>query len=228
MTPTAWQPSPRFSAVHVRLVFASLLGCLLFAAPATAQPIAEPIPRFVVDLHGSTVGFKNSAAVADGLGVAAVDLPGRGFGGDIAVQVYPLALGGVTFGLGGSVSLSRSSAQLSDATTAFAPGSGIAVRFTAYSPQLSFNFGSGGGWSYISGGLGVSKLAYSIDGTALDTSPRRKTINYGAGARWFLRDHLAFSLDVRAYAINPVAASADAKASPRMTLVVVAAGVSFK
>ena len=37
---------------------------------------------------------------------------------------------------------------------------------------------------------------------AADEEPL-KTINYGGGARWFTKTHLAFSFDVRFYAINP-------------------------
>jgi hypothetical protein len=56
---------------------------------------------------------------------------------------------------------------------------------------------------------------------------RIKTINYGGGARWFIKPHVAFSFDVRFYAINPSSSGAFA-ASPRTTLVVIGAGVSVK
>ena len=37
------------------------------------------------------------------------------------------------------------------------------------------------------------------------------TINYGGGARWFIKPHVAFSFDVRFYAINPGLAFGDAR-----------------
>ena len=54
-----------------------------------------------------------------------------------------------------------------------------------------------------------------------------ETINYGGGARWFIKAHLAFSFDVRFYAINPGSAYTFSQ-SPRTTLLVVGAGVSVK
>ena len=72
------------------------------------------------------------------------------------------------------------------------------------SPQLSFNFGSGHGWSYISGGIGRSVWALHETGlapSAADVEPLG-TVNYGVGARWFAKNHLAFSFDVRFYQIQ--------------------------
>jgi hypothetical protein len=55
-----------------------------------------------------------------------------------------------------------------------------------------------------------------------------KTINYGGGARWFAKKHLAFSFDVRFHAINPGTASGGFPPSPRTTFLVIGAGVSVK
>src|SRR5438093_768461 len=55
-----------------------------------------------------------------------------------------------------------------------------------------------------------------------------KTINYGGGARWFIRSRLAFSFDVRFYALNPGTPSAGYPASPRTTFLSIGAGVSLK
>ena len=56
-----------------------------------------------------------------------------------------------------------------------------------------------------------------------------KTINDGGGARWFMKTHLAFSFDVRFYAINPgTPFFAGALGSPRTTLLVIGAGVSVR
>ena len=65
------------------------------------------------------------------------------------------------------------------------------------SPQLSLNFGNGNGWSYLSVGIGRSLWSITPDGAQsrpIDEEPIR-TINYGGGARWFIKPHLAFSLD---------------------------------
>ena len=103
-------------------------------------------------------------------------------------------------------------------------------RFQSLGSQLSFNFGSGTGWSYISGGIGTSTWSLQPTGTAetpQDTE-RLKTINYGGGARWFAQPHLAFSFDVRFYAVNPGSPSLGLPGSPRATLLIIGAGVSVK
>ena len=55
-----------------------------------------------------------------------------------------------------------------------------------------------------------------------------KTINYGGGARWFAKKHLAFSFDVRFYAIDPGTPYFGFPGSPRATLLIIGAGVSVK
>jgi len=56
---------------------------------------------------------------------------------------------------------------------------------------------------------------------------RIKTINYGAGARWFWNDHLAFCLDFRFHAINPTQAVGELEGTPSMTRFVISSGLSF-
>ena len=57
---------------------------------------------------------------------------------------------------------------------------------------------------------------------------RANTLNYGGGARWFLKEHLAFSVDLRFYAISPLAATDTQPSSPRMTVKVLSMGAAFK
>jgi hypothetical protein len=113
-------------------------------------------------------------------------------------------------------------------------------RFLSAAPQLSFNFGTGHGWSYLSGGIGLSQWSVVPDGVEpLDADVARlKTVNYGGGARWFIRPHLAFSFDVRFYAMNPGTGgevlqgtppqATPLPGTPRTTLMIVGAGVSVK
>jgi hypothetical protein len=106
----------------------------------------------------------------------------------------------------------------------------VSERVTYLGPQLSFNFGSGDGWSYLSGGISASRWSIVPDEAAplpLDEE-RLKTLDYGGGARWFIRPHLAFSFDVRLYAIAPSSPTAVLPGGPRTTLLVVGAGVSVK
>jgi hypothetical protein len=57
---------------------------------------------------------------------------------------------------------------------------------------------------------------------------RHETINYGGGARWFVKPHLAFSVDVRFYAVYPGTAEDGRPGSPRTTLLMIGAGISVK
>ena len=78
----------------------------------------------------------------------------------------------------------------------------------------------------------MSQSIWSIVPEGQDDYPadtdRVKTINYGGGARWFIKAHLAFSFDVRFYAINPGSAAYRFPQTPRTRLMVVGAGVSIK
>ena len=91
-------------------------------------------------------------------------------------------------------------------------------------PQVSLNFGSRDGWSYLSAGLGAG----SVNAEATDVLPGRhesgllRSVNYGGGARWFITPRLAFGFDLRAHQI---AAGAD---TPKVSVFAVGAGLSFR
>jgi hypothetical protein len=195
-------------------------------ARAQAPGATDPIGPVAIDVRGSLPRFKADNALAEPFGLIGLDLPTRGLGVDLGAHWYPLAAGPVTFGLGGSILVARG--HKGPSTTAGTTGADVTERLTAFSPQVSFNFGRGKGWSYLSGGLGGSRLTLETPEFRASANPLRKTINYGGGARWFLRDHLAFTFDVRFYAINPQPATTTTVAAPRLTLTVISAGVSFK
>ena len=96
--------------------------------------------------------------------------------------------------------------------------------------MVSFNFGDGDGWSYLSGGIGTSTWSLVPDGLppAAPDTEHLKTINYGGGGRWFIKRHLAFSFDVRFYAIEPTTPIPGHPSGPRTTLLIMGAGVSVK
>ena len=201
---------------------------LLVARPAAAQDPPPRIGPFVVDLHATVPRFPQDPQLAASRGMDLLELPGSGLGLQIGVHVYPIRWRAVTFGVGGEFTTGRARQTPTAAQTSLRPAT---ERFTAVAPQLSFNFGTGNGWSYISGGLGPSSWAVVTqgqEGFGAD-SETLKTINYGGGARWFMKTHLAFSFDVRFYAINPgTPFFAGAVGSPRTTLLVIGAGVSLK
>lgn len=201
------------------------------SVPARAQPPEEPIGGYVVDLRGSFVPFARNIELAENRGLLPHDTPGRGFGYDVGGHVYLLRLWQVTFGLGASYHASSADQQGGD-PTADPAGPTFRKRFSALSPQLSFNFGHRNGWSYLSGGLGTSRLSlFRVDPEAPGAEPHQdsaNTLNYGGGVRWFLNPRLAFTIDVRFYAISPLPAVGEAPGSPRMTQTTFNVGASFR
>jgi hypothetical protein len=221
---------------------AILLGSLLLFSPQAhaqdpvPQPIFdEPIGPFVVDVRGVFARFKQDAAVAAALTVEPTDLPSRGLGLVVGGHVYPLRTGSFALGLGGEILLrARGSRQVAPETEPDtevpAPDSQTVVtRMTALSPQISLNFGKRNGWSYLSGGIGPASFTTELEDSPVgDPDTRPMAINYGGGARWFAKKHLAFSLDLRFYAIRPQDATMARPAFPRKTVMVFSAGISSK
>jgi len=184
-----------------------VLLLLAAAVPASAQT-AQRLPRFAVDLHGAWVGLPTAEGWVPTV-TASTPLPGRGWGLAGGATVYPLKLGVATLGLGVAVATGTGTSSALTATT----GSGstattvattttVTTRITSLLPQLSMNFGHKLGWSYLSAGYGRSKVASSAEafGTALaQTVPEAwsAAINFGGGAKWFMKPRLGAGFDLR-------------------------------
>ncbi|MCA1560040.1 MAG: hypothetical protein LC804_07155 [Acidobacteria bacterium] len=167
--------------------------------------------------------------LAASLDVTPVNLPTRGLGIVVGAHWYPARLGRMTLGIGGELMTSRGSRTQEPATEGGADGPTVNTRLSAVSPQVSFNFGGPEGWSYISGGIGWANFTTAREDLPVaDPSSRPKTINYGGGARWFSKKHVALSVDMRFYAINPQDATTARPAFPRMRLLVFSVGAGFK
>jgi hypothetical protein len=216
---------------------AVLLGSLLMLPPAArAQdpvplPVVEaPIGPFVVDVRGVWARFKKDAAIATELGIEPSELPGRGLGLVVGGHVYPIRTRNFALGLGGELLLrARASHTIAAATEAGPDGPTVVTKMTALSPQLSLNFGRRAGWSYLSGGIGRASFTTELEDSPFeDPESRPLTINYGAGARWFAKRHLAFSIDLRFYAIRPQDETIGRPAFPRKTVMVFSAGISTR
>ena len=202
-----------------------LLG---LGAHAHAQEPPPRIPLVAVDLHATFPKFPSDQALADSRDMTLAELPGRGLGLQAAVTLYPVKWRAITFGIGGEVTANRASQTPSDSAVGVRASE---EKFLSVAPQLSFNFGSGNGWSYISGGLGVSQWSLIPDGRdepfPSDTE-NLKTLNYGGGARWFAKPHLAFSFDLRFYVVSAGTPYLGHPGSPRATLLIIGAGISVK
>lgn len=212
------------------LVLVALTEIAAVCPSASAQEPPPRLPIVVVDLHGVVPNFSDDPRLAASRGLSQAQLPGLGIGGAVGAHVYPLRWRAVTFGIGGQLTVAR--AHRSPASSGQPPLAPVTERFTSIAPEVSFNFGTGDGWSYLSGGLSTSTWSIVPDGAASvpGDDEALKTINYGGGARWFAKAHLAFSFDVRFYAINPGTSngSPSGTGSPRTTLVILGAGVSLK
>lgn len=179
---------------------------LLAALPAAAQT-PERLPWWSLDLHAATVGLPQAEGWVPVVS-ADTELPGRNWGVGAGAMVYPVRFGVVTFGVGASIltakgtgeSLTVTSGSGTAATTRIAPV--VHTGMTSVSPQLSINFGQKLGWSYLSAGLGRAKVTSRAD--AAGTVPAlvlpeawNSALNFGGGAKWFMKKHLGASFDVR-------------------------------
>ena len=83
---------------------------------------------------------------------------------------------------------------------------------TTVAGQVSFNFGSRDGWSYLTAGYGNTRTRSQVSSEVLGPiihsvaviKRHSPTINYGGGARWFIREHMAVGFDLRFHRIAAV------------------------
>lgn len=207
--------------------FAVMFLTFGFVAPTTAQPPQEPIGLYVIDLQGSLVPFSRNVELAENRELNPPDTPGAGAGYQVGAHVYPFRWHIITFGIGASFHSSLAD-QRPGERSPNPDGPTLRKRFTAVAPQLSFNFGGRDGWSYLSGGIMPSRLSLFPLNTESPEQKTSGTLNYGGGVRWFINDRVAFSIDLRLYAISPIEQVGDTPGSPRMTQMTLNVGASFR
>ena len=202
---------------RLRVIAVAAWAIACAAAAVMAQDVPDdklPIARYVFDARVDFPKFK---------------LPTRGFGVVAGAHWYPLHVGIMTLGVGGEWVSARRSRTLNTGTKEVPLDVTVNTRFSTLAPQISFNFGSRNGYSYISGGMGKANFTSERkDKPVPDPESGSKTINYGGGARWFAKKRLAVSVDVRFYAINPQFSTATRPGYPRMTLVAMSAGIASR
>jgi hypothetical protein len=214
---------------------------LVAATPSLAQPVEELIPRLVADLQGSWGGLPASEGWVPEV-PATTPIPNRGFGIAFGAHVYPLRFGKVTFGAGVSVMTSRgtgdpSGVVISTTGTTVVTGEAtlpvVKTRTTSVEPQLSINFGHRFGWSYLSAGYGpvrIDSSASAIGTLPAAAAPDRwnPALNFGGGARWFMKQHLGANFDVRFTKLSSRAATATAPFAKRAQIVNLLVGISLQ
>lgn len=219
-----------------------LLRCiaalLLFATPGLAQTPSERLPWFAIDLHAGTVGLPQAEGWVPVVSTD-TELPGRAWGAGVGGTVYPMRLGIMTLGVGASITTARGKSESltitsgsgTAATTRVTPS--VRTSLTSLAPQLSINFGRKQGWSYLSAGLGRSKVASSA--AAVGSTPGiivpdswNQALNFGGGARWFMKPRLGAGFDVRFVKLGSRSASGALPAAKRTQMWTISAGISLQ
>jgi hypothetical protein len=167
-------------------------------------------------------------------------MPARGFGWDVGGHVYLFRFGPSRLGVGASlVRASRTTSPPpptpppAGSTTPPRPRTipDVEATFTAIAPQVSFNFGSADGWSYLSAGMGfaeVNTATSEIPMSRTIESGRLSSINIGGGARWFRSRHLAFVFDVRFHLISAKERALPLRSTPRTMLLSASGGIGLR
>ncbi len=212
------------------LLVVSLLSLLCAAVPSSvqAQP-PEPLRGFVVDARGSIPFYPRTDQIATDRETTQDQLSRYGLGAEFGGHVFPFHWKQVTFGFGASYLMSRGSRTPPTPDGETEPsGPTVETRFQAFAPQVSLNFGHRMGWSTLSAGYGTALYRAWRADLAEDEGTRTTAINFGGGARWFVNDHLAVSLDLRFHRLGAQPAAANAYGHPAMQIVVLNAGVAFR
>ena len=214
-----------------------LLLVLLASVPVAAQT-GERLPWFAIDLHPATVGLPQAERWVPVV-PADTQLPGRAWGAAVGAMVYPFRLGVVTFGVGASLTAAKGKSESLTIVTGSGPTATARVTpivrtsIINLAPQVSINFGQRFGWSYLSAGLGSSKVTSNAD--AVGTSPAidvpqawNSTLNFGGGAKWFMKPRLGAGFDVRFVKLGSRPATDTVAAAKRTQMWNISVGISVQ
>ncbi len=178
----------------------ALLSLLLALWPraVNAQVTPGPPGPYVIDLRGAMVWLPVATTFYPPLPDGGI-VPGRGFGVDVGVHVLGPRVGASRLGVGMNVLLARGQAGQ--------PVVSATVRTIA--PQVSFNFGTHDGWSYLGAGYGLTSVATGLAatttaglGASMFETGLLPALNAGGGARWFTSPRLATGFDLRFHRIG--------------------------
>jgi len=192
-----------------RTAAAIALAIAVLTPAASSAQVSVPGP-YVIDLRGAMSGAPGSASFYPPVPTA-ISVPQRAFGFGAGAHLYAFRIGAARLGFGVDVMRARGTARTdasaveTTSTTDLEPTGtfNAAITVTTVAPQLSFNFGTHEGWSYLSAGYGIStthaevNIPVSFGGEGGARNRHNAALNFGGGARWFLREHLAVGFDVR-------------------------------
>ncbi len=199
----------------------AVLVVLAVAAPVSAQIAAPATPGpYAFDLRGATTGIPQAVSFYPAIPPGTI-VPTRGFGLDVGGHVYAGHAGAARLGVGASFIRIRGTALTPAPTTAGSSGTSggsssdtgadkeesvvrpdITSTVRLFAPQVSFNFGTAAGWSYLSAGVTLATVSVTAAATTVapETSQDSGTstgFNVGGGARWFLNRHFGVGFDLR-------------------------------
>ena len=215
--------------------------------PATAPPApaAQPMSAtstppgpFALDVRVAMPSFNTGSTLADPLDLRTDQLPSRGLGLLFGAHVYPLRGKRMSLGLGADIVRTSGSKAPDPEDDTAATDPTIETKFSAFVPQVSLNFGTSRGWSYIGGGYAWTRRSTGDVDAEVAEGTRLMGLHYGGGARWFISPHVAFSFDLRFYRIPEQAAEGTTTTTggtiaavpfqPKSRLFLMSAGLSFK
>ena len=223
------------------------IAALFLPAPTFAQAPPSPPGPYVIDIRAPMSGLPSTGAFLPVLPAEAL-VPRRAFGLALGGHIYVASLGMARVGVGVDVVRVRGTAVTpAPAATTTTPTASstaqtsvlsaadridVTTTMTAVAPQVSFNFGTREGWSYLSGGYGAAEVRTAASGTPLGPLTGRVTlaradgragaINYGGGARWFIRGRMAVGFDFRFHRVAAVGTR------PSTKFTVLSAGLSVR
>jgi hypothetical protein len=204
------------------------------AAPVMAQSVAPGPPGpYAFDARGITIGMPSAPAFYPALPAATL-VPGRGFGADVGGHLYVLRLGPAELGVGANIVWARGTASTPPSAagpSTAAPPPDARATLVIVAPQISLNFGTADGWSYLSGGAGAARLETATSGPLESTSRKTGAVaafNVGGGARWFMTPRVAVGFDLRLHWISGGRSRNGDPATPSSTVGSASAGLSFR
>ena len=184
-----------------------VLAALLSSTAAAAQGVPAPPGPYVVDVRGVSSGLPQGAVFLLP-GAADLSVPSRGNGFDVGGHIYAGRFRGARLGFGANLVSARGKAVPPRTTSSIGDDPegppAVSVTLRTIAPQISLNFGTTDGWSYLSAGAGITEVrARTIDVVeASRNSGSLLTINAGGGARWFVKRRLGVGFDVRLYRLG--------------------------
>jgi hypothetical protein len=204
----------------VPLVAWAALAVGFSGASAAAQP-REALGGPVGDLRLISTTLPTGLGWTPPVAAAGALVASRGVGAEGGVFLFagPGRFRRMSFGATGFLAEGRATGV--DAPT-------MATRMFAAASHAALNFGHRDGWSYLSVGAGTVKVRATEDGVEDQPASWGLAFHYGGGARWFVRERLAVSLDLRFWALSPRPATTVRPGAAATTRIAIGAGVSFR